>query len=165
MATQVLETLQYRLAQHYVGKLRQANTALRHNRDNSSHWLQTIEKDWAQIKNWQQWASARSADQLQCAQLCAAFGIVGDEYALVRLSVPERLQWYRQGLDGCSEERRSAKRTGTALSGGYNRISDRGLRGSRTAWEAIAGNRTFPERSSQPRAWMVNYRGYSLASN
>ncbi len=103
MAAQVLETAQYRLSQHYLGRLRQANVALQHNRDNSSHWLQVIEKDWAQIRNWQQWASARNTDDLQYARLSAAFGIVGDEYVHVRLSVPERLRWYRQGLIGARQ--------------------------------------------------------------
>ena len=103
METQIQETVQYRLTQHYIGKLRQANWALRHNRGNSSHWLQAIEKDWAQIRNWQQWASARSVDHLECAQLCATFGIVGDEYVSVRQSTPERLVWYRQALIGAQQ--------------------------------------------------------------
>ena len=98
METRVIETAQFRLAQHYAGKLRQANLALRNNRDSSHHSLQAIEKDWAQIKNWQQWASARSAEKPECAQLCATFGVVGDEYVSVRQSVPEQLIWYRQGL-------------------------------------------------------------------
>lgn len=100
MATKAQETAQDRLTEHYIGKLRRANIAIRHNRDNSSHWYQAIEQDWAQIENWQQWVAQRSTDHPQYARLCAAFGLAGDEYVSVRLTVPERLRWYRQALLG-----------------------------------------------------------------
>jgi tetratricopeptide (TPR) repeat protein len=98
METQALQAVQYRLTQHYIDKLRQANLALEHTRENSNYWFRLIEQDWAQIKNWQNWASVHSADDLQCAQFCATFGAEGHEYVSVRQSPAERLIWYRQAL-------------------------------------------------------------------
>jgi tetratricopeptide (TPR) repeat protein len=96
--TPILQAVQYRLTQHYIGKLRQANLALEHTRENSNYWFRLIEQDWAQIKNWQEWTSVRSADDLQCALFCVTFGAEGHEYVSVRQSPAERLIWYRQAL-------------------------------------------------------------------
>jgi tetratricopeptide (TPR) repeat protein len=98
MTAQALEDVQFRLAQHYIGKLRQANVALQHNRAKSSYWYQRIEQDWAQIKNWQRWSVARSSDNKQTAALCAAWGTEGHEYVAIRQTPLERLIWYRQAL-------------------------------------------------------------------
>jgi tetratricopeptide (TPR) repeat protein len=98
MTTQALESVQFRLAQHYLHKLRQANRALQHSRAKTSHWYSRIEQDWSQIKNWQQWTVSRSADSKRGAQLCAAFGTDGHEYVSIRQSPMERLVWYRQAL-------------------------------------------------------------------
>ncbi len=98
IATQLLETAQYRLATHYVSKLKQVDLALQRNRENSSYWFRLIEQDWAQIKHWQQWAASRSANNPQSAQLCVAFATEGHEYVSIRQSTTDRLVWYRQAL-------------------------------------------------------------------
>lgn len=103
MTTQALESVQFRLAQHYLSKLRQANRALRYSRARSDHWYHRIEQDWSQIKNWQQWTVSRSAE------LCAAFGIDGNEYVSIRQSPTERLLWYRQALHAAQQSGDSQK--------------------------------------------------------
>ncbi len=106
-AAHPLEKVHYRLAQHYIGKLRQANSLLERNRQNSSHWYQVIEQDWAQIRKWQQWSAVDSIEKPEKAQLCAAFATDAHEYMSVRQSPAERLTWYRQAL-------KAAQQTGDA---------------------------------------------------
>ena len=109
MQTQNLESVQFRLVEHYIGKLQKANTGLQHNRRNSDYWFQFIEQDWAQIRNWQRWTFGRSAINLRSAQLCASLGIEGHEYVYVRQSPAERLSWYRQALEAAQQSGDGAK--------------------------------------------------------
>ena len=109
IASQPLETVQHRLAQHYVTKLRQVGQALQRNRENSSHWFRVLEQDWAQIKHWQQWTADHSNDNVQSAELCVAFGTDGHEYLTIRQSTGERLIWYRQAL-AAAQQRSDDKR-------------------------------------------------------
>lgn len=98
VAAQPLETIQFRLATHYIHKLRQISLALQHNRADTNHWLQIIEQDWAQIKNWQQWTASHSQQNTQSARLCAEFGTDGHAYVAIRQDPAARLHWYRDAL-------------------------------------------------------------------
>ncbi len=97
-ATQSLEMAQYRVASHYIGKLRQIDVAIQGNRENSAYWFQLIEQDWTQIKHWQQWSVLQSKENLQNAKLCMEFATEGHEYFSVRQSTLDRLIWYRAAL-------------------------------------------------------------------
>lgn len=91
-------TVQYRLAQHYVTRLQQANTAFRRGHGNRTYWYNQIEQDWGQIRQWQAW-SASAADELDKAQLCVEFSIAGIDILRVRQTPSERVTWLQQALD------------------------------------------------------------------
>lgn len=91
-------TVQYRLAQHYVTRLQQANTAFRRGHGNRTYWYNQIEQDWSQIRQWQAW-SASAADELDKAQLCVEFSIAGIDILRVRQTPSERVTWLQQALD------------------------------------------------------------------
>lgn len=156
MTAQNMETAQYRLAEHYIGKLRRANIGLQHKRANSDHWFQLVEDDWSQIRNWQRWTAARSRQNIRCAQLCLDFGMDGLEYVSVRQSPAERLLWYRQALEAaqaCGEEqkaRRMLYMVGTTAyqSGGYEEAEQCGKR-------LLELGRSANDHLSQGEGWFI----------
>ena len=93
-----LQDAQYRLAQHYINKLQQAENAARHGRENRSQWFTLIHQDWEQIKSWQAWAAAWQDSESERARLCAAFPLATSAVLRVRLTPMEQLLWTQQAL-------------------------------------------------------------------
>lgn len=107
--TPALQAAQRRLAQHYLGKLKQANAAARRGPGSRSHWLGHIQQDWEQIKQWQAWSAARSDAEPEQARLCAEFALSAADILRIQLSPAEHLAWTQQALEGA---RRSDDRAG-----------------------------------------------------
>jgi tetratricopeptide (TPR) repeat protein len=99
MTAPILQSPQYRLAHHYLDKMKQAESGVRRGRENREHWFNTIQQDWAQIKQWQAWAAGWMDREVERARLCARFPTEALAVMTVRLPVSEQFVWVRQALD------------------------------------------------------------------
>ena len=68
-----LAQAEYRLAQHYLNKLRRLNDAIRRGRANASYAVAEFDLEWDQIKHWQSWTCRSEADDAARALLCIEF--------------------------------------------------------------------------------------------
>ena len=90
---------QYRLAQHYLRQLHQANAASRRGHGNRNHWLNLVQQDWEQIKHWQAWSALWKDADVERARLCATFPIDTTDILRLRQSPYEQLTWAQQALE------------------------------------------------------------------
>jgi tetratricopeptide (TPR) repeat protein len=72
-----LPAAQYRLAQHYLDKLRAANHAFQRGRASATYALNVFEKEQAQINHWCGWAASRVVHDPESARLCIRFALDG----------------------------------------------------------------------------------------
>jgi tetratricopeptide (TPR) repeat protein len=93
------ESAQYRLARHYLGKLSHANNTLNRGTENRMHSLHLVDRDWAQIKQWQAWAGGWSEREPERAHLCVSYSLRASEILTLRLTPDERLKWLQQGWE------------------------------------------------------------------
>jgi tetratricopeptide (TPR) repeat protein len=93
-----LQTTRYRLARHYLGKLRAAAAAFRQGHENSTYGLTLFDRDWPQIKQWQAWSAARADQDTAAASVCAEYPQAGAEILALRQSPQERIEWLEIGL-------------------------------------------------------------------
>ncbi|MBI5931577.1 MAG: tetratricopeptide repeat protein [Chloroflexi bacterium] len=98
IADQPLEKRRYRLAQHYLSKLRAAETTYHYGHENCEDALALFDQEWPQIKQWHDWSVAHADEDDEMAALCKEFSQVGAELLVVRLHPEERLQWLEAGL-------------------------------------------------------------------
>ncbi len=104
MTTQTLiQDAQYRLARHYLDKLRQTEMIARLDGRNRAALINQIMLDWAQIKRWQAWSASWSAAEREKAALCIAFPLATSSFLRVRVLPSESLVWIQQGLDAASQ--------------------------------------------------------------
>jgi tetratricopeptide (TPR) repeat protein len=96
--TDVLQNAHYRLARYYLNTLSHASVLMNRGHENRAHSLQMVERDWAQIKHWQSWSVAWSAQDLERARLCVSFAMQSSEIILVRLAPEEVIRWAKQAL-------------------------------------------------------------------
>jgi tetratricopeptide (TPR) repeat protein len=93
-----LQPAQYRLAQHYLGKLRTASEAVRLGRASLAYGLRLFDQEWEQIKNWQHWASNQPNAPQGVAVLCKEFILAGADLLQIRQSPIERVVWLESAL-------------------------------------------------------------------
>lgn len=93
-----LQTVQYRLANHYLAQLRKANTAFQRGHENQRRWVNHVDLDWAQIKQWQQWAASRRIAGTAYPHLTINFVLDGYDLLEVRLTLHERVNWLKDAL-------------------------------------------------------------------
>jgi tetratricopeptide (TPR) repeat protein len=89
---------QYRLAVHYLNKLRDAADAVRHRRANLAYGLRLFDQEWEQIKYWQSWSAQHYSDDEACAQLCLDFSLVGLPVLKLRSNQTEHAVWLEAAL-------------------------------------------------------------------
>ena len=103
MTTQTLiYNAQYRLAQHYLEKLRQAETVAWLDQRNRTALINRVMQDWAQIKRWQAWSAAWSETEREKAALCIAFPLATSSFLRVQILPSETLVWLRQALQAAN---------------------------------------------------------------
>ncbi len=93
-----LNSAHFRLANHYIGKLQQATTARKRGSESGKHWTQVIDKDWAQIKHWQEWSRSWTDHEPEKANLCVAFATASGNILGVRLTAEENVAWLEPAL-------------------------------------------------------------------
>jgi tetratricopeptide (TPR) repeat protein len=98
-----VQTTRHRLANHYLTKLQQANATIRRGQGNRDHWLNLMQQDWAQIKQWQAWSAAGKEQDVERARLCATFPVATADVLRVRQSPSEQLVWAREALQAAQK--------------------------------------------------------------
>ncbi|GEM_PF-1018688 len=106
--SQALSSVQQRIAQHYLGTLRRANTAIQRGYGSRVHWYSQIEQDWEQIRQWQSWAASGESHELERRRMCVDFTLAGLEVLRVRQTPAERLAWLQKALDQFPQDENSA---------------------------------------------------------
>jgi hypothetical protein len=71
-----LQTIQNRLAQHYLTKLQGSNSSIRRGRGNRDYCPNVIEQDWGQIEHWKLWSAKHSNRNQETARLQKARSLV-----------------------------------------------------------------------------------------
>jgi tetratricopeptide (TPR) repeat protein len=98
-----VQPVQVRLAQHYLDRVRRAETAARRGRENRARWLSLIQQDWEQIQHWQAWSAAGKGADPERARLCSRFPAAAAASLRVRLPPAEQFVWVRQALEAAEE--------------------------------------------------------------
>lgn len=93
-----LQSTQYRLARHYLGKLRSANEAVRHGHASASYGFSLFDQEWEQIKAWQSRAAEHSDHDETWTQLCKEFPLAGREILANRNPAPDQSAWLTSAL-------------------------------------------------------------------
>ena len=93
-----LAQAEYRLAQHYLNKLRRLNDAIRRGRANASYAVAEFDLEWDQIKHWQSWTCRSEADDAARALLCIEFPFAGLEILSHSINAAEHVTWLRAAL-------------------------------------------------------------------
>lgn len=99
IAQQVLAEASYRLAQHYIDKLKQADLASKRGVDFRTHWLGVVDKDWGQIKKWQDWSTTWTADDIEKAEICFSFIMAARTILESRQTTSDRITWLLPALE------------------------------------------------------------------
>ncbi|MBX3064134.1 MAG: tetratricopeptide repeat protein [Anaerolineae bacterium] len=98
VAIAVVQGAQYRLANHYLDKLRTIRGALRLGNDNITFALNLFDKEWSQIKHWLAWCSQRASDDPQAARITLSYLSSATDILEMRLTPQERAQMMETGL-------------------------------------------------------------------
>lgn len=94
---------QHRLAQHYLKKLQQASNAMTQvGVGNRSHWINTIQQDWSQIKHWQAWSASANAQHEQ-VRLCISFPLAALDMLRTQQTPEEQAHWLEKGLEAAQK--------------------------------------------------------------
>jgi tetratricopeptide (TPR) repeat protein len=98
-----LQTTQYRLARHYLNKLRTADTAYRRGQSSIAYGLTLFDQEWEQIRHWQAWAAKQSASDDASAQLCKEFPLAGLEVMSSRCNAADHAVWLKAALESAQQ--------------------------------------------------------------
>jgi tetratricopeptide (TPR) repeat protein len=97
------DTARYRLAHHYLNKLRSADTAYRHGQFSSAYGLTLFDQEWEQIRHWQAWAAERRTSDQVSARLCLEFPLVGLEVLANRNNAADQAVWLKAALESAQQ--------------------------------------------------------------
>lgn len=95
---------QYRLARHYLNKLRFADEALHHGQANVTYALTVFEQEWEQIRCWQAWSAKRAASESdqEALRLCLEFPLAGQDILPNRNNLADHARWLEQALEAAT---------------------------------------------------------------
>jgi tetratricopeptide (TPR) repeat protein len=103
MVAPIEQALQYRLARHYLTRLRAANDAYKRGSEGIVYALNVFDRDWQQIKHWQSWVDQHSVQDHEALSLCSAYAEVGADLLSLRQEPRERLVWLETALRASRE--------------------------------------------------------------
>jgi len=90
-------TKQVRLAQHYLGKLREASRAYQSGDENTTYGLNLAGQDWPQIQQWQAWTVIH-AEQREATELSSAYPFEAGDLLELMLTPQEHRRWRESAL-------------------------------------------------------------------
>jgi len=103
---------EYRLARHYLNKLRAVNEAMQRGQSNVSYGLIVFDQEWEQIRHWQAWTVRRAPEDELRARLCIEFPLTGLEVLANRNNADVQTKWLRAGLEAARQlEDKEAERS------------------------------------------------------
>src|SRR5579872_89562 len=105
---QRLLAAQYRLAQHYLDKLRTAQRAYQQGNESVAYALAMFERDRDQVKQWQAWVSAHVGEDEKATAFCSDYAEASPDIFQLRLLPQEYLAWLETALEAA--RRRADKR-------------------------------------------------------
>lgn len=97
------QTAQFRLARHYLNKLRTADAAYRHGQSSIAYGIALFDQEWEQIQHWQAWAAQQRASDNASAQLCEEFSLAGLEVLSNRRSAADHAVWLKAALESAQQ--------------------------------------------------------------
>lgn len=95
MAASPIQATQYRLAEHYLGKLRQAAVAVHQGSNTAIFGLALLDREWPQIQHWQAWSVKGSDLDEARLNLTKAFPLLGLDALKIRQHPQEHAQWLK----------------------------------------------------------------------
>lgn len=107
-AADPIQMAQFRLAQHYLDKVKRAEAAAERGLENRALWLKLIQQDWDQVKHWQRWSAEWDQADLDRTRLCARFPLESSASVRVRLAPSEQFDWVREALQAAEQLRDEA---------------------------------------------------------
>ncbi len=90
---------QYRLAQHYLDKLRTAQRTYLQGNENAIHALALFDRDREQVQQWQAWASALLEQDDRATAFCSDYVEASPDIFHLRLLPQEYLAWLEVALE------------------------------------------------------------------
>jgi tetratricopeptide (TPR) repeat protein len=96
-----LNKVEYRLARHYLQKLRAVAAAVRLGQASMAYGTELFDQDWEQIKQWQAWAAKRREDGEQ-SRLCVDYPLAGIEVLSIRTPLTDQARWLETGLEAAA---------------------------------------------------------------
>jgi tetratricopeptide (TPR) repeat protein len=94
---------EYRLARHYLNKLRTVNDAMQRGQSNVWYSLTVFDQEWEQIRHWQAWTAQRAPEDELRARLCIEFPLTGLEVLANRNNAEVQIKWLQAGLEAARE--------------------------------------------------------------
>jgi tetratricopeptide (TPR) repeat protein len=119
-----LSEREYRLARHYLNKLRIVNEAMQRGQSTVSYGLTVFDQEWEQIRHWQAWTALRAPEDELRARLCIEFPLTGLEVLANRNNAEVQIKWLRAGLEASRqlEEKEAERSLGYELMMVYYRL-------------------------------------------
>lgn len=102
-ANSELSEREYRLARHYLSKLRTVNEAMQRGHASVSYGLVAFDQEWEQIRHWQTWTTQRSPEDELRARLCIDFPLTGLEVLANRNNADVQINWLQAGLEAARQ--------------------------------------------------------------
>jgi tetratricopeptide (TPR) repeat protein len=94
-----LTRTQYRLARHYLTKLRTAAMTVHLGQASVPYALEMFDQEWEQIKYWQSQVSRRSPDDSDWSRLCIEYPLAGMQILSIRSPLADQIHWLEAGLE------------------------------------------------------------------
>lgn len=92
-----IQQTQYRLAQHYLRKLQQANAAITQATGGTrSHWIGIVQQDWSQIRQWLGWSA--ESTEMDRARLFVDFCTTTASAIATQQTTVEAIETLRDGV-------------------------------------------------------------------
>lgn len=98
-----LSEAQYRLARHYLDKLRMVDRAMSRGQANAAYGLSVFDQEWEQIRHWQAWTILRTPEDTARAELCKEFPLAGLEVLANRNTAADHLAWLQAALEAAHQ--------------------------------------------------------------
>ncbi len=96
---QRLQAAQYRLAQHYLEKLRTAQRTYQQGNENATYALAIFDREREQVKQWQAWAVAHAGQDERVTAFCNDYAGASPDIFKLRLLPQEYLCWLEAALE------------------------------------------------------------------
>jgi tetratricopeptide (TPR) repeat protein len=93
---------EYRLARHYLNRLRTLDEAVSRGQANVAYGLATFDQEWEQIRHWQMWTTQREPEDRRRAELCKEFPFAGLEILANRNSA-DQADWLQAALEAAQQ--------------------------------------------------------------